>query len=127
MTPEVAAAFDAMPSGARTRALELRELVFETATHAGLPPPTETLKWGEPAYLPGRSGTTVRIGRHSRDAGCKLLVHCQTRLVENWRARFEDRLSFEGNRAVLVDGTAPLDRAALSACIVDAFTYHRRG
>ena len=127
MMPEVAAAFDAMPAGARARALELRELVFETAADAGLPPPTETLKWGEPAYLPGRSGTTVRIGPDSPRAGCKLLVHCQTRLVEEWRGRFEDRLSFEGNRAVLVDGAGPLDRAALSICIIDAFSYHRRG
>ncbi len=88
--------------------------------------PEETLKWGEPAYLPGKSGTTVRIAA-DQDGGCRLLVHCQTHLVETWRARFAGRLTFEGNRAVRVDPDMPLDRSALAACIADAFHYHKRG
>ena len=120
--PDVAAVFDRMPA----RAGELRDLVLDTAAEIGLPPPSETLKWGEPAYVPGRSGTTVRIGPDKTRDGCKLLVHCGTSLVEGWRTRFNDRLDFEGNRAVLVDAEGALDSAALRECIRDALTYHRK-
>ena len=127
MTPDVAAAFQAMPAEARAPALALRALVFETAAGAGMCAPEETLKWGEPAYLPGPSGTTVRIGADRARPGCKLLVHCGTRLVEDWRTRFGERLSFEGNRAILVGADHDLDRPVLATCIADAFFYHARG
>lgn len=119
----VAAVFAAMPEPARACALRLRGFVYEVAAEAGLML-DETLKWGEPAYLPGRAGTTIRLTHDPASGRCKLLVHCQTRLVEDWRARFDGRLTFEGNRAVLIDPTAALDDGALRACIRDALTYH---
>ncbi|MEM9049430.1 MAG: DUF1801 domain-containing protein [Pseudomonadota bacterium] len=118
--------FAAMPEAARATALRLRDMIFEQAEAIGLAPPEETLKWGEPAYLPGRSGTTIRLGYDAKSGRCKLLVHCQTRLVEGWRARFTGRLVFEGNRAVALDPAAALDEAALRICIAEALTYHRR-
>ncbi|MEM9320129.1 MAG: DUF1801 domain-containing protein [Pseudomonadota bacterium] len=127
MDAAVAQAYSALPAGASAHAHDLRALVLQTALDEGLPPPMETLKWGEPAYLPGRSGTTVRIGPDAQRQSLKLLVHCQTNLVERWRQRFDDRLSFEGNRAVLVPVDRPLDRNALASCIAEAFTYHRNG
>jgi hypothetical protein len=106
-------------------AFDLRGLVVETAEELGVTL-EEALRWGEPAYLPGRTGTTVRIAPDAARVGCKLLVHCRTPLVEGWRARFEGRLQFEGNRAILVPGGAPYDRDALQDCISDAMTYKRR-
>jgi Domain of unknown function (DU1801) len=121
----VEAAFVAMPRQSQNRARELRRLVLDTARACGIPGLEETLKWGEPAYLAGKSGTTVRIGYDEVSGDCKLLVNCQTSLVEEWRARFGDRLAFEGNRAVRVPSHVPMDTGALRACIKDAFAYHR--
>lgn len=121
---DVARAFDAMPDATRRRALGLRDRIGKVAAGLGIPTLKETLKWGEPAYLPGHRGTTVRIGWDPATGNCKLLVHCGTSLVESWRGHFGDRLIFEGNRAVLIDVTGWFDETALSACIADAFTYH---
>ena len=84
MSPEVRAAFDGMQAPARERALALRDLVLRVAKAEGIAL-EETLKWGEPAYLPGRAGTTVRIGTDKSGAQARLLVNCQTTLVEDWR------------------------------------------
>ncbi|MEL6234038.1 MAG: DUF1801 domain-containing protein [Pseudomonadota bacterium] len=124
-TDPAAAVFAAMPGPARACALRLRGLIHEVAAEMELTL-QETLKWGEPAYLPGRAGTTLRLNHDATSGQCRLLVHCQTRLVEEWRARFDGRLRFEGNRAVLIDPTAEFEESALRACILDALTYHAR-
>jgi hypothetical protein len=56
--------FDAYPANRRADLLRLRQLIFTTAE--SLPRVRdlrETLKWGQPAYLPVRPriGSTVRI------------------------------------------------------------------
>ncbi len=63
MPAGVAAAFSVFPDRVRARLLEVRDLIFETAASAGgVGPLTETLKWGEPAYLTEAtgSGSTIR-------------------------------------------------------------------
>ena len=123
----VAAAFQAMPDATRDMAHQLRALLFEVADALGVNRLEETLKWGEPAYLPGRSGTTVRIGWDTSTGACKLLVHCQTTLIEGWRERFGEALEFEGNRAVHIDPRSPLNEAIIRICAAEAFAYHKRG
>ena len=123
---DVDAVFAAMAPPVEARARELRALVFDVAEAEGLAAPEETLRWGEPAYLPGKSGTAVRITADKSREGCKVLVHCQTSLVETWRDRFGDRLGFEGNRAVLVPASEHIDRHALAICIADALTYRKK-
>ncbi|WP_158966563.1 DUF1801 domain-containing protein [Chachezhania sediminis] len=122
----IAAVFAAMPLATQARARELRALVHEVAKAEGVTKLEEGLRWREPAFLPGRAGTAVRIAPDGARDGLKMLVHCQTSLIEDWRARFDGRLDFEGNRAVLIPTDAPLDRDALAACIADALTYRRK-
>jgi hypothetical protein len=128
MTPEVQAVLDGLPAPQRRRLVALRTLILETATAADVGPLTETLKWGEPAYLPKapRTGTTVRINAvKGRDDQVALYFHCQTTLVEDFRARHPG-LSYEGNRAVILPVDGPLPDAELRDCIAQALTYHRR-
>ena len=122
MSPEVRAAYDTMNIPARNRALALRELVLRVAGAEDIAL-EETLKWGEPAYLPGRGGTTVRIGTDKGGEQVKLLVNCQTSLVEQWQEMFGKKLDCEGNRAVLVKDDT--DDEALAFCIAMALTYHK--
>ena len=58
MPADVAAAFSAFPERIRARLLEARDLIFEIAAGIeGVGPLTETLKWGEPAYLTEATGS----------------------------------------------------------------------
>jgi hypothetical protein len=128
--PKVAAAFDALPPTARERLAELRALIFETAAATpGVGPVTETLKWGEPAYLTEAtlSGSTIRLGVTKSDPPrCAVYLNCKTTLVGEYRAAFSDVFAFEGNRAVLLDPAQQLPRQALAQAIGMALTYHRR-
>lgn len=124
----VAAVFTASTPAARTQLLRLRTLIFATAAATpGVGSLDETLKWGQPSYLTSatKSGTTIRIDAVKSDPGrVALYVHCQTHLIEQFRERYGDALSFEGNRAILLDIDAPLPVEPLRHCIAMALTYH---
>jgi hypothetical protein len=130
MPDAVAAAFDAFPSPVRARLLEVRALILATAAKtAGVGPLTETLKWGEPAYLTEAtgSGTTIRLG-WPKPGGetCAVLFNCRTTLVEHFRAHFGDAFAYQGSRAILLDVSGPLPAAPLAICLAMALAYHRR-
>ncbi len=126
----VAAALSRYPDPIRTRLLEIREMVFAVAAETDdVGPLTETLKWGEPAYLTeaSKSGTTIRLGTtKSAPQACAALFNCKTTLVETFRAHFADDFAFEDNRAVIVPTTGVLQHEPLMLCLRAALTYHRR-
>jgi Domain of unknown function (DU1801) len=127
---DVTAAFSVFPDRVRARLLEVRDLIFETAAGAkGVGPLTETLKWGEPAYLTAAtgSGSTIRLGWfRSSERDCAVLFNCRTTLVDDFRSRFPDVFVYEKNRAILLDVSKPLPEIPLSACLAMALIYHRR-
>ncbi len=129
MPDDVAEAFARFSPTVRTHLLDIRRLILATA--ASLPDVgalTETLKWGEPAYLTAGSGSTIRLGV-PKSAGaeeCAVLFNCRTTLVAEFRDRFPDTFTFQGNRAVMVRTDAPLPEDALATCIAEALTYKRR-
>jgi hypothetical protein len=131
--PAVEAVFAGYPARTKSRLLELRRLILETAAKTpGVGTLDETLKWGQPSYLTDetRSGSTIRIDRVRPGAGADkeryaLYVHCQTTLVSTFRRLYRDELSFGGNRSILLDADRPLPKAALRHCIALALTYHR--
>jgi len=127
--PDVARVFDALPPAQATRLRALRTLILDTAAGTdGVGPLTETLKWGEPAYLTERtrSGSTLRIGPvKGRSDRVALFVNCRTALADTFRERFGPALQIDGDRAVLVDVDIPPDEEVLRACIALTLTYHR--
>ena len=131
---EVASVFEGFPSAAAAKLLQLRKLIYTTAAgNSEIGPLVETLKWGQPAFLPKkpRVGTTIRLG-YNQDAPDKIAmyVHCQTTLVDTYRTIISQEpnsvLSFEGNRAVLIASKPALPKAPLALCIEAALTYHLR-
>ena len=117
-----------MPDVAVARLFEIRNVILAAAEATQTGPLTETLKWGQPAYLTEatKSGTTIRLGLAKGDPqSVALFVHCQSSLVERWRSVFSDALTFEGNRAVIVPVDGPLPEAALHQIAAAALTYHR--
>ncbi|QRY70415.1 DUF1801 domain-containing protein (plasmid) [Ensifer sp. PDNC004] len=125
----VAEALSRYPEPVRARLLEIREIVFSVAAETqDIGALTETLKWGEPAYLTEarKSGSTIRLGTtKSAPDKCAVLFNCKTTLVETFRAHFADDFAFEGNRALIVPATGALSREPLMLCLRAALTYHR--
>lgn len=130
MPADVAAAFDAFPVSIGRRLRAIRGLIFKTAAQLdGVGPLTETMKWGEPAYLTeaSNSGTTIRLGwMRPSETHCAVLFNCKTTLVESFRERFPDEFAYQKNRAILLDMSRPVPDAPLSICLGMALTYKAR-
>ena len=122
--PDVAAVYARYPEEPRLRLMAARALIFEEAQTCDVGPLTETLKWGEPAYLTeqSRSGTTLRLAWSAKAPEPRMLVHCGTDLVERWRTNYP-QLRFDGTRAVEL---SEVPEPALRQMIAQALTYHRR-
>ncbi|REL38442.1 DUF1801 domain-containing protein [Rhodohalobacter sp. SW132] len=128
MDSEVAQKFDSYPDYIKPKMQNLRDLIFEVAeTTDGVGKLNETLKWGEPAYLPSKkkTGTTIRIDWKSKSPEqVGMYVSCNTTLIDTFRTMFGDDLSFEGKRAVVFPVNEPIPRKELMICIRMALRYH---
>ena len=106
---------------------ELRQLILDVAASTeGVGPLQETLKWGQPSFLTSESnsGTTIRVDRLSKtDDRPALFVPCQTDLIATYRTLYPDILSYQGNRAIVLDVDKPLPEDELRHCIALALTY----
>jgi hypothetical protein len=124
MPPDVAAVFAAYPPQVRDRLTAIRALILETAAATpGVGPVEETLKWGEPAYLTPatKAGSTIRLGH--RGGWCAVYFICTTNLLDRFRSLFADELTFEGDRAILLDPDRPIPAKPLATCLAMALTY----
>ena len=124
----VEAVFDAYPSDVRKRLLELRRLIFDTASATtGVGTLEETLRWGEPSYLTtqSKSGSMVRMHWKPSDGDhFGMYFHCQTNLVATFRELYPAELQFDGNRAIRLHRRDAIQVNALRHCIGLALTYH---
>lgn len=129
MPAAVRKVFASYPEEVREKLFLLRELIFETAAATDdVGEITETLKWGEPAYLPvkRRTGSTIRIAWKAKVPDLYAMYFiCNTNLVDTFRTLFPE-LKFDGNRAILFALGEPLPVEALARCIELALTYHLR-
>ncbi len=126
MPKAVSDAFASYPDGPREQLLAIRRLIFDEAAARDVGPLTETLKWGEPAYLTeeSKAGTTLRLTWKAKAPEiAQMLVHCSTDLVDRWRGQFAE-LAFDGNRALNL-GPGSLPEPQLRMMIGQALTYHR--
>lgn len=129
---DVSRAFDAFPAPMRKRLLQVRDLIFATAAaHDEVGRLSETLKWGEPAYLTEAtgSGSTIRLGRLKGSEHAAILFNCKTTLIDTFRDRFPDQFEYRQTRALLLPVAGKLPKQELSVCLSLALTYHldRRG
>ena len=129
---DVSRAFDAFPAPMRKRLLQVRDLIFAAAAaHEEVGRLSETLKWGEPAYLTEatRSGSTIRLGRLKGSEHAAILFNCKTTLIDTFRERFPDQFEYRQTRALLLPVAGKLPKQELSVCLSLALTYHldRRG
>ena len=128
MPANVFATIASYPKSARDAFLAIRAIVLRAAeTNPAVGPLTETLKWGEPAYLTeaSKSGSTLRLAWKPSSADhIAVLLNCRTTLVETMRSIYPNTFVYQGNRALLVPVAAPLPTDALEHCAKLAQTYH---
>lgn len=126
---DVARVFASYPEVERSKLLELRELILQTAAETeGVGALEETLKWGEPAYLTSesKSGSTIRIAwKKAAPTQYAMYFNCQTTLVDSFRFQFPNDFTFEGNRALVFDSSVDVPLESLRHCVAAALTYHR--
>jgi len=122
----VAAAFRRFSADGRAVLLKVRGLIFQTtASNPVIGRLTETLKWGQPAYLTeaSKSGSTLRLGEKDRHG--VIYLNCKTTLVDTMRDIYPDTFTYQGSRAVMFPLDQPLPNNALAHCIEMTLTYHR--
>jgi hypothetical protein len=127
--PTVAQALSRYAPSVEARLLALRRLIFAVADETpGVGPLTETLKWGEPAYLTeaSGSGSTIRLGapRESPNDSA-IFFNCRTTLVPTFRDLFGRTFRFDGTRAIILPSIGLLPGDSLRICVGMALTYHR--
>ena len=124
MHTEIRNIVEEYPKNAQQRFGEIRSLIFDIAKNNELGEVTETLKWGEPSYL-CKTGSTVRISWREKDPdNIGIFFNCNTKLVETFKEVFQDNLSYEGNRVVVV----PLKRKLpqdIESCLLMTLNYHK--
>lgn len=118
--------FDRYPDWAREKLLVLRELIVETAKETeDISTLEETLKWGEPSYLT-KNGSTIRMDWKSKAPDqYALYFKCTSRLVETFKATFQNVFEFEGKRALIFQKDDEIPVEELKHCIRAALTYHK--
>lgn len=128
MKAEVQQVIDRYPTAVRESILLMRELILSTAAADGtIGEITETLKWGEAAYLTEKtgSGSTIRLGwKASAPDQLAIYFNCRTTLVDTFRTLFPE-LRFDGNRAILFRADESVPEDAVKECVRLALTYHR--
>ena len=127
---EAATAYDAYPERYRKRLLAIRKLILAVPRqHPEIGELEETLKWGEPSYLPLKKniGSTVRLNwRPAYGERIGLFVMCSTPLISEFKTHYPDELEFEGKRCVWVPLKGALQVEPIKHCIALALTYHLR-
>ena len=115
--------FDTYPTSVKLKLLELRSLILDVIERNNLGDFEETLKWGEPSYLV-KGGSTVRIDWKPK-AKDKYFIffNCKTKLVDTFRELYSDVLTFEGNRAIVLNLGEPLPIDVLRHCIELSLRY----
>ncbi len=120
--------FERYDKPVRARLLELREMILDEAgRHPEIGAVRETLKWGQPSYLPARPrvGTTLRIDRNRNNAmQVGFYFTCNSTLADDFRQLYPGVFDYDGRRAILIGVDGPVPEQALRHCIALALTYH---
>lgn len=126
--PKVKEAYEKYKEADRAVLLQLRDLVFITAgSDNRIGELTETLKWGEPAFLTEetKSGSTLRLGYSKLSKSPALFVSCSTPLLTTLKDLDSARsLEYHGLRDITVPKITSRNKEMIRTCILKTLTYH---
>ncbi len=124
---EVKYLFDSLPKKVKSKLLFLRQLIFETAKELKeVGDIEETLKWGEPSYVPVKSkiGSPIRINKIKSSDQYAVYFNCQSNLVPTFKQIYPNTFNYGGNRSIIFDINDKIPVTELSHCISLTLTYH---
>ncbi|NQZ85182.1 MAG: DUF1801 domain-containing protein [Nanoarchaeales archaeon] len=125
---EVEIVFNSYPKNIKLKLLEIREIIFETASkNEEIGEIEETLRWGEPTYLTtqSKSGSMIRLAfKEKEENKFGIYFHCQTTLVSTFKEMFPKTFTFEGNRCLRFNLDDKIPKTELENCISQALTYN---
>ena len=111
------------PTQAKIVATTIRELIFATAKAENSEIIEETLKWGEPSFK-ATKGTPIRMDwKEKTPDKFYIFFNCQTAMIDTCREIYGTRLSFEGNRAIVLTLSEELPIEILQRCFSLAVKY----
>ena len=124
--PTVEAVFANYPADMENEMMALRQLILDTAAETeGVAKLEETLKWGEPSYLT-KGGSTIRIDwKPSTPNEYAMYFNCQSKLIDTFKELYQDVLTFDGNRAIVLKAGVAIPSNELKHCVSLALTYHK--
>jgi len=125
-TPEVESIFNNYPEAVRSKMLQLRKLIIETAKEMNeVSQLEETLKWGEPSYLT-KHGSTLRIDwKKKNPEQYAMYFKCTSRLIPSFKMVYGKLFEFEGTRAIMFQMDDTIPENELKQCIAAALRYHK--
>ena len=87
---------------------------------------TETLKWGEPSYVPLKQkvGSPIRLNQLKDKNQFALYFNCQSNLVPTFKQIYPKTFNYGDNRSIIFDIKDKIPVTELSHCISLALTYH---
>ena len=122
----VEAVFANYPAEMNKQMMALRQLILDTASETeGVTKLEETLKWGEPSYLT-KGGSAIRIDwKPSSPNEYAMYFNCQSKLIDTFKELYHDTLTFDGNRAIVLNAGVAIPTNELKHCVSLALTYHK--
>lgn len=115
---------DTYPENAKTFAMGIRDLIYETAKLKGTEIIEEALKWGEPSFR-AKNGTPIRMDwKEKTPDSFYTFFNCKTIIIETCRELYSSELDFEGNRAIVLNLHAEPPKHILQHCLSFALQYH---
>lgn len=124
--PNVEQIFAGYPGHVRDKMNHLRQLVIEAAEEMKeVDHLEETLKWGEPSFVT-KVGSTLRMDwKEKTPEQYAMYFQCTSRLVDTFRLVFDDKLKFEGKRAIVFQLNQEIPELELKECIKACLRYHK--
>ena len=124
MNDEIQAKLDTYPEHIKPYILDIRTLIFEVAKEQNQKI-EESLKWNELSYSV-KDGSNIRLDwKEKHPKNYFLYFSCQSKLVETFKKVYFDMLTFEKNRAIILEIEKPLQRDIVKHCIEVAFQYKK--
>ncbi|SMX44254.1 DUF1801 domain-containing protein [Octadecabacter ascidiaceicola] len=117
-------AFAAFPQPARDTLMSLRAMIYEIGKTLPVGRIEESTKWGQPSYATPDTNlaTPIRLGL-SKAGDPAIFTHCQTTVMNDFRALAPPDMAFDGNRAVHLPTDSALNLDELAPLIRAALTY----
>lgn len=125
--PKIRNIFDSFEPIVKKKLLQIRDLIYTTAANIdAVGDITETLKWGEPSYVPlkQRVGSPIRLNQLKGKNGFALYFNCQSNLIPTFKQLYPSTFNYEGNRSIVFDRKDKIPIKELEHCISIALTYH---